>query len=293
MRSDKLNYHLQLQLIVFIWGFTSILGALISLDALSLVWFRMLFAVIFVGLYAYFSKTDLSLSWKHLVFLLLSGGIIALHWFTFFKAIKVSNISITLACLSSGAFFVSVLKPLLTAQKVVYYEVVFGILVIVGLCILVHVENMNVKGVLLALTSAFLSALFSIINEIAVKQHDSSVIAFYELLGGVLFFTIILSFTNSYSPAFFTLNWVDLMYLLMLSSICTAYALINSVKIMKHLSAFTVMLSINLEPVYGIILAVLIFDDKEKMSTGFYFGALIIFVIILLNAFIKNKNVQE
>ncbi|MFZ4436693.1 MAG: DMT family transporter [Flavobacterium psychrophilum] len=293
MRSDKLNYYLQLQLIVFIWGFTSVLGALISLDALSLVWFRMVFASLFIGIYAYFFKLDLTLTVKQLVFFLLAGSIIALHWFTFFKAIKVSNISITLACLSSGAFFVSVLKPLLTAQKVVYYEVVLGILVIVGLCILVHVENMNIQGVILALISAFLSALFSIINEIAVKQHDSTVIAFYELLGGVLFFTIILSLTNSYSLVFFTLNWVDLVYLLILSSVCTAYALITSVKIMKHLSAFTVMLSINLEPVYGIILAVLIFDEKEKMSTGFYVGAVIILVIILLNAFIKNKDVQE
>jgi drug/metabolite transporter (DMT)-like permease len=293
MRSAKLNYHLQLQLIVFIWGFTSILGALISLDALSLVWFRMVFASLFIGIYAYLFKLDLTLTVKQLVFFLSAGIIIALHWFTFFKAIKVSNISITLACLSSGAFFVSVLKPLLTAKKVVFYELVFGILVIVGLCILVHVENMNVKGVLLALTSAFLSALFSILNEIAVKQHDSTVIAFYELLGGVLFFSIILLLTNSYSPEFFTLNWVDLVYLLILSSICTAYALITSVKIMKYLSAFTVMLSINLEPVYGIILAALLFDEKEKMSTGFYVGALIIFVIILLNAFIKNKNVQE
>ncbi len=293
MRSDKLNYYLQLQLIVFIWGFTSVLGALISLDALSLVWFRMVFASLFIGIYAYFFKLDLTLTVKQLVFFLLAGSIIALHWFTFFKAIKVSNISITLACLSSGAFFVSVLKPLLTAQKVVYYEVVLGILVIVGLCILVHVENMNIQGVILALISAFLSALFSIINEIAVKQHDSTVIAFYELLGGVLFFTIILSLTNSYSLVFFTLNWVDLVYLLVLSSVCTAYALITSVKIMKHLSAFTVMLSINLEPVYGIILAVLIFDEKEKMSTGFYVGAVIILVIILLNAFIKNKDVQE
>jgi len=293
MRSDKLNYYLQLQLIVFIWGFTSVLGALISLDALSLVWFRMVFASLFIGIYAYFFKLDLTITVKQLVFFLLAGSIIALHWFTFFKAIKVSNISITLACLSSGAFFVSVLKPLLTAQKVVYYEVVLGILVIVGLCILVHVENMNIQGVILALISAFLSALFSIINEIAVKQHDSTVIAFYELLGGVLFFTIILSLTNSYSLVFFTLNWVDLVYLLILSSVCTAYALITSVKIMKHLSAFTVMLSINLEPVYGIILAVLIFDEKEKMSTGFYVGAVIILVIILLNAFIKNKDVQE
>jgi drug/metabolite transporter (DMT)-like permease len=293
MRSDKLNYYLQLQLIVFIWGFTSVLGALISLDALSLVWFRMVFASLFIGIYAYFFKLDLTITVKQLVFFLLAGSIIALHWFTFFKAIKVSNISITLACLSSGAFFVSVLKPLLTAQKVVYYEVVLGILVIVGLCILVHVENMNIQGVILALISAFLSALFSIINEIAVKQHDSTVIAFYELLGGVLFFTIILSLTNSYSLVFFTLNWVDLVYLLILSSFCTAYALITSVKIMKHLSAFTVMLSINLEPVYGIILAVLIFDEKEKMSTGFYVGAVIILVIILLNAFIKNKDVQE
>ena len=293
MLSDNTKSYLHLHLIVFIWGFTAILGALISLEALPLVWFRMLFALIFVLIYLLVKKISFKVTVKLFLCFLLAGFIIALHWFTFFKAIKVANISVTLSCLSSGAFFVSILEPLLNQKKVIWYEVFFGCIVFFGLYIIFKFENDYFEGIILALTSAFFSALFSILNSKFAKIHNPTVITFYELLGGVLFFSIILLFNNNFTTQFFVFTSQDFIYLLLLSTICTAYAFIVSVKVMKYLSAYTVVLTTNLEPLYGIVLAVLLFKDKEKMSTNFYFGAMLILIIVFLNAYIKNKNVQK
>ena len=292
MLNDNVKSYLHLHLIVFIWGFTAVLGALISLDALPLVWFRMLFAVGFIAVYIYFKKISLRISKKVLLQFLFSGLIIALHWFTFFHAIKISNISITLACLSTGALFTSLLEPILYGKKIVRYEVFFGLLVVFGLYIIFKVEGNYFLGIIIALSSAFLSALFAVINSKFVKEHDPTIISFYELSGGVIFFTFLLFFNHSFSPTFFRLSAKDLMYLLILSSVCTSYAFIASTSVMKFLSPYTVMLTINLEPIYGIILAVLIFKDKERMSFEFYLGAFIILLTVLLNAILKSRKLK-
>jgi drug/metabolite transporter (DMT)-like permease len=289
MQNDNVKSYLHLHLIVFIWGFTAILGELISLDALPLVWFRMLMAVGFIVLFMLYKKTDLTIPRKTIMVFLFLGLVIALHWLTFFKAIKVSNVSVTLACLSTGAFFTSFLEPILYKRKVIWYEVFFGLLVVVGLYIIFNFEGDYYLGIILALTSAFLSALFSVINGKYAKMYDSTVISFYELSGGVLCFSVYLLFTNSFSKEFFILQPSDWIYLIILSSICTAYAFIASVKVMKFISPYTVMLTINLEPIYGIILALLIFKDKEKMSPEFYLGAIIILVTVVLNGIIKYR----
>ncbi len=290
MLSDNLKSYLHLHLIVFIWGFTAVLGALISLDALPLVWFRMLFAVGFIAIYIYFKKLPLRITTKTFFQFIFAGLIIALHWFTFFKAIKISNVSITLACLSTGAFFASFLEPILYGKKIVLYEVFFGMLVFIGLYIIFNVEGNYFWGILTALTSAFLSALFAVINSKFVKEHDATVISFYELCGGVIFFTFLLLGTQSFTSDFFMLSPNDFMYLMILSSVCTAYAFIASTSVMKFLSPYTVMLTINLEPIYGIILAVLIFEEKERMSFEFYIGAFIILLTVILNGILKSRK---
>lgn len=289
MQNDNFKSYLLLHLIVFIWGFTAILGALISLDALPLVWWRMSLAVLFIIIYVLVKKISLKIPKKTLLAFLFAGLIIALHWLTFFKAIKVSNVSITLACLSTGAFFTSILEPLLFGKKIVWYEVLFGLIVVAGLYIIFNVELDYVYGILLALTSAFLSALFTVINAKFTKEYMPSVISFYELLGGVVFLSIYLLFSNGFSNEFFTLSISDFGWLMLLASICTAYAFIASVKVMKYLSPYTVMLTINLEPVYGIILAVLLFKDAERMSPMFYVGAAIILTTVVLNGIIKKR----
>jgi drug/metabolite transporter (DMT)-like permease len=289
MLSDNNKSYLHLHLIVFIWGFTAILGRLITLDALPLVWYRMLFAVGFIFIYIKYKRMPIKIPKRILLKFLVAGLVIALHWFTFFRAIKVSNVSITLACLSTGAFFTSLIEPIFFGKKIVWYEIFFGLIVVFGLSIIFNVEGRYVEGILLALTSAFLSASFAVINSKFVKDYDPSVISYYELGGGVLFFSIFLLFTNSFNSEFFQLTTSDFIYLLILSSVCTAYAFIASTAVMKFLSPYTVMLTINLEPIYGIILAVIIFEDKEQMSPQFYVGAVIILLTVILNGILKSR----
>lgn len=290
MLSDNTKSYFKLHWIVFIWGFTAVLGRLITLDAMPLVWFRMLFAVVFIFIYNKFTKTSIRLPKKVILKFLVAGLVIALHWFTFFRAIKVSNVSITLACLSTGAFFASIIEPIFFKKKIVWYEIFFGLLVVVGLSIIFKVEGNYVEGIVLALVSAFLSACFAVINSKFVVNYEPKVISFYELFGGVLFFSIFLLATSSFNSDFFQLSTNDFLYLLVLSSVCTAYAFIASTSVMKFLSPYTVMLTINLEPIYGILLAVLIFKEKEQMSPTFYFGALLILITVVLNAVIKAKH---
>jgi drug/metabolite transporter (DMT)-like permease len=293
MQNVNLKSYLHLHFIVFIWGFTAVIGALISLDAMPLVWYRMVLAIGFILIYIAFKKMPLRVPPKTLIGFLFAGLIIALHWFTFFKAIKVSNISVTLACLSTGAFFTSLLEPLFYGRKVIWYEVFFGVVVVFGLYIIFNVEGDSLNGILLALTSAFLSALFSVINGKYAKEYNPTVISFYELLGGVLFFSVFLLFGSSFTTGFFTVSLSDWFYLAILSSFCTAYAFIASVKVMQYLSPYTVMLTINLEPIYGIILAVIVFQEKEKMSTGFYIGALLILSTVVVNGFVKYLRKEQ
>ena len=288
MQNDNLKSYLHLHVIVFIWGFTAILGKLISLEALDLVWYRMLFASVIMTFVVLLSKEKVKVPFNVLIGFIISGIIIAAHWLTFYQAIKVSNVSITLACLSTGAFFASILEPIFYKRKVIWYELLFGLIVVVGLGIIFNVETKYTTGIYLAVTSAFLSALFSVINGKYAKEYDPNVISLYELSSGVFFLSIYLFFAGSFTPAFFSLSVNDLIWLFLLSSICTAYAFSASVKVMKFLSPFTVMLTINLEPIYGIILALLIFKDGEEMSPLFYVGALIILATVIANGIVKS-----
>ena len=288
MQNDNLKSYLHLHVIVFIWGFTAILGKLISLEALDLVWYRMLFASAIMTFVVLLSKEKVKVPFNVLIGFIVSGIIIAAHWLTFYQAIKVSNVSITLACLSTGAFFASILEPIFYKRKVIWYELLFGVIVVVGLGIIFNVETKYTTGIYLAVTSAFLSALFSVINGKYAKEYNPNIISLYELSSGVFFISIYLFFAGSFTPAFFAISVNDLIWLFLLSSICTAYAFSASVKVMKFLSPFTVMLTINLEPIYGIILALLIFDDTEEMTPMFYVGALVILATVIANGIVKS-----
>lgn len=289
MLNDKLRNYLHLHLIVFIWGFTAVLGALISIDAIPLVWYRMGLAVFFVTLYLLVKRFDMRVPRRTLWTMVVAGGTIALHWITFFMAIKVSNVSVTLATVSTGAFFTAILEPLWYRRKFIWYELLFGILVIAGLAVIFRVETRYITGILLALVSALLSAVFSLINGKLARQYRPSVVSFYELGSGVVFITVYLLLTGKFNAGFFTLSANDWLFLLILASVCTAYAFIGSVKVMKFISPYTVMLTINMEPVYGILLAFFILGSDEQMSTGFYLGALIILSTVVLNGILKNS----
>lgn len=288
--NSKLKNYLHLHLIIFIWGFTAVLGKLITVDALALVWYRMLIASLLILIFIRLKKLSLKVSRKTLLILTIAGVVIMLHWVTFFMAIKVANVSIALATMSAGAFFTAFLEPLWYKRKMVGYEVLFGLLVMVGLFLIFKVETTYVLGIVIALISAFLASIFSLINGKLIQTQNAGIISFYELTTGVFFLSIYLLTQENFTPSFFQLAISDWVYLLILASVCTAYAFIAAVKIMKYISPYTVMLTINLEPVYGIILALLIIGEGERMNSMFYIGALIILMPIIANGIIKNRR---
>ena len=291
MLGNRTKNYLLLHLIVFIWGFTAILGALITIDAIPLVFFRMGLAVIFITIYFIYKKKSFYVDKRGLLKFLITGIIIALHWIFFFKAIKVSNVSVALVTMSTGAFFTSIIEPVFFKRKIKLLEIILGLIVIVGLYIIFNFESQYKLGIIYALISSFLGSLFAVLNGLFIKRYRADSISLYQLLFGTLFVTIYLFLNNSFSISFFSLQKLDWIYLFVLSSICTAYAFIVSVKVMKYLSPYTVMLTINLEPVYAIILALFIFGDKEKMNPEFYLGACIVLGVVLINGIIKNKTV--
>ena len=290
MPNVKLNNYLHLHFIVFVWGFTAVIGKLITIDALPLVWYRMLMAYLIILAYILIRKFQLKVSPKTLLMLILGGIVVSLHWVTFFMAIKVSNVSIALATMSTGAFFTALLEPFWYGRKMVGYELVFGLIVMLGLYIMFRVETGFLNGILLALVSSFLSATFSLINGKLTQEQRPSIISFYELGSGVLFLSIYLVFSGSFDQKFFQLSVNDWMYIFILASVCTAYAFIASVKILKYISPYTVMLTINLEPVYGIILAFLLLGESEKLNPLFYVGALLILTTVVANGILKNRK---
>jgi len=289
MQNDKLKSYLHLHLIVFIWGFTAILGKLLTIDAIPLVWYRMLLASILILIYIKYKKISLDITKRQVVKYIFGGVVIAIHWGTFFYAIKISNISIALATMSTGAFFTIFIEALYKRKKIDIYELIFGLLAIIGLYIIYNSEISLQFGMLVALLSSFLSAVFSVFNVDFVKEKSATVISFYEILFGVIAVTIFLIYNGElFEASFFNLEPLDYVWLFVLSSICTAYAFIVSVDLLKKLSAFTVMLTINLEPIYAIVLAVILFPDNEKMSPSFYLGAGLILLTVIINGVLKT-----
>ncbi|NNE76706.1 MAG: DMT family transporter [Pricia sp.] len=287
---SKLKNHLHLHFIVFIWGFTAVLGKLISLDALPLVWYRMFLACLLIFAFLAIKKYSLRVSGKMFLTLIAAGVIIALHWVTFFASIKASNVSVALATMSTGAFFTAIIEPFWYRRKMVGYEIVFGLIAMFGLFLIFKVDSGYAYGIVLALISAFLSAIFSLLNGKLIQKERPSVISIYELLSGVAFLSLYLAYKGNFNLAFFQLSLNDFIFLFILASICTAYAFIASMHILKHVSPYTLMLTINLEPVYGIILAFIILGDDEKMNPLFYAGGAVILITVVANGILKNRR---
>ncbi len=287
--APMLQRHIQLHTVVVMLGFTAILGALITLSAIDLVWYRMLFA--FVGLWVFFlvRKIPFRLSFKKIIPLLGIGVVVALHWITFFHAINVSNVSVTLGVFASTTLFTSFLEPLSQKRKIFWLEVLIGMVILGGIYLIFQYEFQYLEGILFALLSAFLNGLFVVLNRNISLRHHPSVISFYEMIGGFLFISAFLGLSGGFGQEFFQLTAPDLFYLTILGFVCTAYAFTAIVAVMKVLSVYTVVLAVNLEPVYGIIMAHFFFPEAERMSAGFYLGTLIILVSVFSYPFLKRK----
>ena len=290
MPSAKFKNQLHLHFLVFIAGFTAILGELISLEAIPLVWYRMLIAGVLMFGFIKIKKISLVVPFRTILKFFLAGIVIALHWITFFAAIKVSNISITLAMFSTGAFFASLIEPIFYKRKIIPYEIIFGLLVIAGVFMIMQTEIKYLLGICLGITSALFSSLFAVINGKFVAHHNASAISFYEFISGVFFISLYIAFSShGFDASFFKLSINDWLYLGILASVCTAYAFIASVYVMRYITPYSVVLTYNLEPIYGIFLALLFFPQTEVMPPIFYIGAALIICTVLMNALVKYK----
>lgn len=274
---------LQLHLAVFLAGFTGVLGRLISINEALLVWYRMFFSALILLAISIFTKKIKLLHWKEMLPLIGIGGIIALHWVTFYASIKYANISIALVCFSAVGFFSSFLDPLISNRKMVMTEVLLGLMVMLGVYLIFHFDQHFRTGILFGIISAFLATIFPILNKRFVGKHGADTITFYEIGGGWMVLNLVVPIYLLYSPvATYLPDTKDLLWLLFLSLFCTVLAFNLSIRALSKISPFTVNLSFNLEPVYGILLAFLLYNEHETLGPSFYAGISIIILTVVL-----------
>jgi len=288
----KLRSYLLMHLIVFIWGFTPILGKVISLAAVPLVWYRIAIAIPAIIIYLKIRKAGIGVSPKAILMFFGIGAIIAMHWLAFYAAIKI-NISVTMACFACGAFFSAIIEPFFFKRKHSVVELLMGLIAIAGIGFIFSVESEYTNAVILSVLAALGSALFSVINGTLIKKYNSQIISLYELAGGFITLSLYFLFTGGFTADFFNVPQADWGYLLIFGLICTAFTFIVSVEIMKDISPYTLNLTVNLESIYGIFWAYIIFKDEERMSYKFYIGAAVIFSVVFLNAWLKNRKKKD
>ena len=290
MPSDKLKSTLHFHFIVFIFGFTAILGKLISIDAVSLVWYRMVLATAVVALFMAVRRISFALSTKQLYIMLICGVLIALHWVFFFHAVKVSNVSVTLSVMSAGALVTALVEPIFYKRSFVWYEIVLGLIVVVALGLIMQTEYHYIEGMMFAFIAILLSVAFTLINGKAIHKSDARVMSVYQLGAGAVCMSMILLMQGKFTVELFSISKTDILWISILVIVCTAYAFVVSIAVMRHLTPFSLMLAINMEPVYGILFGILIFGSDEKMSFAFYIGTLLILLSVLTNGFLKLKK---
>ena len=283
---------LTLHFVVLIYGFTAILGQLTSIHTLGLVFFRTFLAT--AGFYIYFKIKGLStrIDSKGKFQLLATGGIvIALHWFTFFYAAKIANISICLAGMATTSLWTSIIEPFMNKTRIKPLEIVLGVVVILGLYLIFLFEFNHIWGIVLGTTSGLLGAVFSVLNGQFAKRYSPQIITFYEM-GGVAMTTAIpvLYILLSNSSLTVIPQGLDWLWISILAFVCTIYAYSKSVDLVRIFSAYTFTLTLNLEPVYGIMLAYSFFGEKERMTFGFYVGTLVILATVLVYPLLKKAN---
>ena len=290
MQKNNLKHFFHLHFLVLIAGFTAILGELITNSSEVIVWHRMIIGSVLLGLYMLASNRSFSIDFKLFLKYSFLGLVISLHWITFFEAIEQSNISVTLAMFSTAAFFTSFIEPIFYKRRIVYYEVILGFAVVCGIFMIFSAEFHYLEGIILGLVSALLACLFSVLNGLMVKENSAISISFYEFIFCVFFISIFLMLNNEFSYLLIDdLLSLNYFYIFLLGSVCTAYAFMASVYLLNYISPYSLVLTYNLEPVYGIILALIFFGDNEKMSLPFYIGFFLILFSVLTNMYIKKK----
>lgn len=284
----------KLHISVFLAGFTGILGKIISLNEGLLTWYRILLTVVTLFIWLTWQKKLATVAAATVWKLLGIGMLIALHWVCFFGSIKASNVSIGLICFASVGLFTAVLEPLLTRKRISGVEVSLGLIGLLGIYLIFHFDTRYRTGIMLGVASAALGALFSVLNKINVQSAPPQTLMVYELSGGLALLTLCMPIYLAYFPVVSLVpSWQDWIGLLILSWLCTVFAMDLMLQSLQKVSAFTQNLSLNLEPVYGILLAFVLFKENDNLDNSFFvgFGLIALSVLLQMYRVIKRKKI--
>ena len=289
---------LQLHVFVFLAGLTGSLGFLIKLNGLVLVFYRILITVIVLWILTLYRKNKKNYTLKTKLSLLGTGAIIALHWVCFYQSIKLANVSIALVCFSSTSLFSSFLEPLWKHAKIQFHEILIGSLSLSGILLIFHFDTQYRMGIIVGLFSALFAAIFSIINKKFTSHIDVQTIQSYEMTGGLVFLLpliFIYAFNTGFNPVGLLPTSMDWFWLSILAIACTVWSTHLMLSSLKYISAFTLNVTLNLEPVYGIILAFILFKEQKQLGLSFYAGiiCIIVSVIIQMRRIVKQHRIQQ
>ena len=296
MRSSGLPDMIKLHFLVLIWGFAAVLGRLISIPSVEIVFYRTGLAAIGLWILLRVTKVDLKINSKDLIKILGIGAVIGAHWIFFFASARISTVSVCLAGMATISLWTSLLEPIFHKRRIYVHEILLSLLLIVGLYTIFHFEFRYWLGLLFGVIAAFLAALFSVFNSGISSKFNHHLITYYEMVGAcllvVIFAPFYVIFLNPEGLELIPVGY-DWAWLLILALVCTVYAYSHYVELMKRLTPFAINIVLNLEPVYGIILALIIFGDSEKMDSGFYLGAGIILTTLFLYPILNRKNQKK
>ena len=279
-----------LHLMVVVLGLTGVFGKLISLSAIHLVWYRMGIAFISIAIFLAFKKQLFAVSKKDFLGLLGVGALVTFHWLCFFESIKVSTVSVAVVCLATSSLFSALIEPFFFKRKFLFYEVIMGIVVVVALAFIMGTETKYFWGYFYGIMAALLATLFTLFNAKYINKVGAAKITMIEMLSGVIIISCILFFQQDYTVFTTKISITDLTYLILLGTLCTAMVFVWLTEIMRHITPYSLIMAINLEPVYSIIFALIIFGDNELMSSSFYLGSCVIIGIVFLDGYLKNRQ---
>jgi drug/metabolite transporter (DMT)-like permease len=290
--------YFRMHLAILLWGFTGILGKAIEMSEGMIVWYRLIISA--AGLLPFLWEFRRQLpSLKQIQKISFVGVLVALHWVFFYGSIKASNVSIALSCFSSVSLFTALLDPLSRKQRPKSAEIILGVAVILGIYVIFSFQKVYLEGIILAIISAFLGAAFTVLNKKLIHELPAGIVTFFELFAGFILLTALLPFYFQISGTTFQIpQTIDWIYLLLLGLICTSFAFTISLKALKQLDAFTLNLSVTLEPLYSIILAIILFNEAKTLNAGFFAGTFIILASVVFHTWYKwrlrsNKQAQK
>lgn len=285
---------LKMHIAVFLWGFTGVLGKAISLSEFPLVWYRTLLTALIFVVIIYKRKEWVPISKKELWRFFGIGTIIGIHWVAFYGAIKYANASIALTCLATAGIFTAILEPLMTKSKFIFSEMIIGIIALIGMYSIYHFEIQYATGIMLGIVAAILSSVFTIMNKKIVNNYPARLVAFYEIGSAFVFLTLFVPFIIYYFPQVrFLPTAEDWLWLWVLSLCCTVWGQSLALSALKKISSFTAVLMVNLEPVYGIILAMIIYNENKELGIGFYIGIALIALSVAMHTVIMMRNARK